>query len=172
MKKGQQNILVSATNDHDDITEMLSAQPTRRQVPQLISLQQSSLAMKNMRVNQFHVFYHVLGRFTVVSCPKNVYGFWSLCVALDPHIGIYSFLVFAMKRCPITAKIAGLLPYCVLNDFFTYGCEHLPNLCGLSIATILCVENLVWFQQPHNTVLVSSISLVGKKGKRDFEADL
>ena len=34
------------------------------------------------------------------------------------------FICFAMKRCPIAAKIAGsigILPCCVLNDFFHIG---------------------------------------------------
>ena len=48
-------------------------------------------------------------------------------VAADPHVGIFIlyfilFYFFAMKRCPIAAKIAGsigILPCCALNDFFT-----------------------------------------------------
>ena len=50
-------------------------------------------------------------------------------------------LVFAMKRCPIAAKIAGsieILPCCVLNHL-VWGYERLPDLGGF-VATILCVR--------------------------------
>ena len=65
-------------------------------------------------------------------------------VISNPHVSIFNFLFFvvAMKRCPITAKIAGLiqiLQCCVLNDFFTEGYERLRDLCGLSQSPILCV---------------------------------
>ena len=49
----------------------------------------------------------------------------------DPSIGIFDFLFFAMKRYPIAAKIAvsiGILPRCVLNDFFTHEYERFPDL--------------------------------------------
>ena len=66
--------------------------------------------------------------------PKNVSGF--LSPRASPQTRASAFLLLflgAMKRCPIAAKIAGLignLPRCVLNDFFTQGYERLPNLYG------------------------------------------
>ena len=68
---------------------------------------------------------------------KNVSGFWSRAHRLRPRISICSFLGFPpMKRCPIAAKIAGLigiLPCCVSNDIFHIrGMSVCPDLWGLS----------------------------------------
>ena len=49
---------------------------------------------------------------------------------------LFIFVSFSMKRCSITAKIAGsigMLSCCVLNDLFHTGVyERLPELCSLS----------------------------------------
>ena len=83
--------------------------------------------------------------------PQKMSGLWSPSVLTsDPCVGIFSFLFPPMKRCAIVAKIAGsigILPCCVLNDFFTYSVvyECLHDFWGLSIlATILCVWE-IWF---------------------------
>ena len=54
--------------------------------------------------------------------PKRVRGFWS--ARASPQTCTSAFLMFccfsfAVKRCPIAAKIAGILLCCVLNDLFT-----------------------------------------------------
>ena len=55
------------------------------------------------------------------SGQKKTLGFLVFArVATDKRVNIFSFLCFAMKRCPNAANIAGLigiLPYCVLNNF-------------------------------------------------------
>ena len=72
----------------------------------------------------------------LLRSPKGLRFLVSVCVAsADLCIGIFSLLFFfALKRCPIAAKIAGsigILPCYVLNDFFTQGNERLPDLCSL-----------------------------------------
>ena len=55
---------------------------------------------------------------------------------------VFFFLFFAMKRCPIAAKIAGLigiLPCCVLNDSITLGIWTFARFVRPLLATILCV---------------------------------
>ena len=77
----------------------------------------------------------------------------------------FYFFVFAIKRCPNAAKIAGLigfLPRCVCNNFFTQGYECLPNLCGLS-------KPLYFVYGKLGLVLITVytyISLVSKKKKK------
>ena len=79
----------------------------------------------------------VMNSSAVTYAPKKVSGFW--LPRASPQSRASEFLVFffffAMKRCPIAAKIAGsigILPCCVLNDFFTQGHERLADLWGLS----------------------------------------
>ena len=55
----------------------------------------------------------------------------------SPQTRTSAFVVFATKQCPIAAKIAGsigIMPCCILNDFFHMGFERLRPL----LATILC----------------------------------
>ena len=72
--------------------------------------------------------------------------FWSVRRLRPARRHFYFFFLFAMKRCPIAAKIAGsigILLRCVLNDFFYMGVsEHLPDLWGPLLATILCVQEI------------------------------
>ena len=49
---------------------------------------------------------------------KNYSGFWSTRVSPQTRSSAFLIQIFAMKRCPIAAKIAGsigLLPYCGLS---------------------------------------------------------
>ena len=93
---------------------------------------------------------------------------------------------FAKKWCPITAQIAGLigiLSCCVLNDFYT-GVWTLPDLCGLALATIICVWE-IW-SGSNTCIYIYHVfhwlapkkrlpkKKVGRKGRQctDLEADL
>ena len=77
----------------------------------------------------------------ICYAPKMFSGFRSPC-ASPQH--------FAMKLCPIAAKIAGLigiLPCCVLNDFFSHWGMNVCLICVASLSHhTLCMGNLVWFQ--------------------------
>ena len=59
-------------------------------------------------------------------------------IASDPQVGIFTFFFFfAMKRCPIAAKIAGsngILPRCDLNDFFKTGGMNVCPMCEASLS--------------------------------------
>ena len=68
-------------------------------------------------------FSHSFRNGCLIKAPKKVSGF------LSPQTPASAFSLFfgAMKRCPIAAKIAGSIGI-VLNDFFTKGHEHLPDL--------------------------------------------
>ena len=73
-----------------------------------------------------------------------------VCARHLRRVIIFSFpFFFAVKRCPIAAKIVGslaILPCCVLNGFFTSGMNiWLDCEASLSHHT-LCIVNLVWFQ--------------------------
>ena len=53
---------------------------------------------------------------------KKVCGFWSPRMSPYTCTSPFLFIFVAMKRCSIAARIAGsigILPCCVLNDFFT-----------------------------------------------------
>ena len=76
----------------------------------------------------------------------------------------FFFFFFAMKQCPIAAKIAGsigILPCCVW--LFHIGVWTLARFVRLLSHHTLCMGNLVWFQYP--CIHVSRISLVGQKKK-------
>ena len=65
----------------------------------------------------------------------------SACIASDPARRHFYLDFLAMKQCPIAAKIAGLigiLPRCVLSDFFNEGYERLPDFIRPLLATLLC----------------------------------
>ena len=83
-------------------------------------------------------------------------------IASDPHINIFNFLfVFAMKWCPIAAKIAGLigiLPCCVLNNFFPIGVWTFCLICEASLSHHTLYMGKIG---PH--IHVSRISLLAKK---------
>ena len=82
------------------------------------------------------------GHFQYFGPKRKVSGFWSPRVS--PQTCLSAFLIFfffAMKRCPVTAKIAGsirILLCCVLNNFSHRGrgpmnigptcIKHLPDL--------------------------------------------
>ena len=65
-------------------------------------------------------------------------SFWFPRVSPQTRMSaFFVFLLVAMKRCPIAAKIAGsigILPRCVFIDFFTYGYERFRKFCCLSLS--------------------------------------
>ena len=82
-------------------------------------------------------------------------------VTSDLRVSVFSFLFVAIKRCPIAAKIAGLigiLPCCVSTE----GYEHLPDLWGLSLPPSSVFEKFCLVP----IMYASRISLVGKKKKK------
>ena len=99
------------------------------------------------------------------KAPKKVSGFWS------PHASpqtstsaLLIFLFFAMKLCPIAAKISGsirILPCCVLKRLFHIGVGlwRFARFVRPLLATILCN----WKFGPPR---VSRISLSAKKTKK------
>ena len=100
----------------------------------------------------------------VYKAQKSLRFLVSACVASDPRVGIFNFVIylFAIKRCPIAAKIAGLiefLSYCVLNDFVLHRGMNVFPICEASLlATILCIWEIL-----SPCIHVSRISLLAKK---------
>ena len=86
-----------------------------------------------------NILTNLFGRFLV----------WSPCASPQTRMSAFLDYFFgAMKRCPIAAKIAGsigILPCCVLNDFFRS--MNVSPICEASLSHhTLCMGNLVWFQ--------------------------
>ena len=119
---------------------------------------------------------------TTLRLKKNLPFLVSERATSDLRIGIFGFLffIFAMKWCPLAAKIAGSSVLCfkrlVHIGVWTFSWFVRPLL-----ATILCIWE-IWFGSNNR---LSRISLVGKQTKRlqkkkekkvhhhtDFEADL
>ena len=72
---------------------------------------------------------------------NKVSGFWSL--STSPQTSASAFLVlffFAMKRCPIAAKIAGLCFKRLVHRLVCPICEAFLSHHSL------CIGNLVWYQ--------------------------
>ena len=97
--------------------------------------------------NQVHVQQWAGFEYTTVGFQKQIQKYLRFLVStrvnLTPARQHFIYF-FATKRCPITAKIAGsigILPRCVLNDFFTETCRGM-NICSIYEAS----GNLVWFQ--------------------------
>ena len=101
-------------------------------------------------------------RYNICKANKKVSGFWSLHTW--PQTSTSAFLIhfFAMKRCPIAAKIAGsigIMPCCALNDFFTSG----MNVCPICEASLSHHGKFGPVYTMYRVYNVSRISLLAKK---------
>ena len=92
---------------------------------------------------------------------KNVSGFWSPLV--QPRTR-FVFFSFGIKRCPIAAKIAGLIGIlpCCLKWLFHIGVWIFARFVRPLLATILCVWEIYYGLFPITTYTCHIISLVGK----------
>ena len=67
----------------------------------------------------------------MVILGKKVSGFWSLRVSPQNRASAFLAFFFFLLWNDVQLQ-PGILPCCILNDLFTYGYEHLLDLCCLS----------------------------------------